>query len=238
MSWFQLDASTIAGRVHAEGEADQVPSLPGSFLRGMFGFAIAGGAAFVPWAMFGDWLVRHYGEGGLVGACAIVFVLLCGPLLHRLIIGPDSLLIFYKLFSLTFAVLALAWLLGWACLGGKLGSAVGLLAWAVVTAWMLGRAFEVSGAVWKVAPLLFLFTLLGYFGGGWIDYQLNVHGALGLPPDLRKTIVRLMWGLCFGAGLGAGLGLAFHLCQSDVREFLRLEAARGDDAAGKPAKHG
>jgi hypothetical protein len=38
--------------------------------------------------------------------CAIVFIVLSGLLLHRLIIGPGSLGRFYKLFSAAFAVAA------------------------------------------------------------------------------------------------------------------------------------
>jgi hypothetical protein len=226
MSWFQLDASSIAGRVHAEGEGDRTPTLLGSLMRGVIGFTIVSVAGFLPWAMFGGWLVRRFGEGGMFGACAAIFVVLSGVLLHRLIIGPDSLLIFYKLFSLAFAAFALAWIVGWTCLGGDLGSAAGLLGGAIGVAWILSRAFEARGAFWKVAPLLFVLTALGYFGGGRVEMFLRVQGGFGLPPGLRETIARLLWGVCFGAGCGAGLGLGFYLCQAEVREFLRAESGR------------
>jgi hypothetical protein len=200
----------------------------------MAGSAVVSVAALAPWALCGDWLVRRFGEGGMFGICAVVFLLLSGPLLHRLIVGPDSLLIFYKLFSLAFAVFAVAWLIGWVCLGDEIGTGVGLLAGTIVVAWMLGQAFDVSGAIWKVAPLFFLFIALGYFGGGWVVNRLNVHGDFGQPPGLRGTVARLLWGACFGAGFGAGLGLAFYLCQAGVREFLRAETPRGDESPARP----
>jgi hypothetical protein len=226
MSWFQLDASTVASRVSAEGEGDRVPTLPGSLVRGMFGFAVVSVAGFAPWALCGGWLMRRSGEGGMFGVCAAVFLLLSGVLLHRLIIGPDSLLIFYKLFSLVLAAFALAWGVGWMCLGDDLGSVAGLLGGAVVVAWMLGCAFERLRAVWVVAPLLFACAALGYFGGGWLEMFVRVHGVFGLPPGWRETVARLLWGGCFGAGFGAGLGLAFYICQAEVREHLRAEAGR------------
>jgi hypothetical protein len=226
MSWFQLDASTVASRVSAEGEGDRIPTLLGSLVRGMFGFAIVSLVGFVPWAVFGGLLMRHFGEGGMFGVCAAVFMLLSGVLLHRLIIGPDSLLIFYKLFSLAFAAFAVAWIIAWVCLGGDLGGAVGLLAGSIIVAWMLSRAFEAPWGFFKVAPLLFVTTALGYFGGGWVESFIRVQGGFGLPPGLRETIARLLWGAFFGAGFGAGLGLAFYICQAEVREFLRAEAGR------------
>ncbi len=227
MSWFQLDASTIACRVRAEGEGAAVPTLLGSIVRGVFGFTVVSVAGFVPWAVFGDWLQPQLGEGGMFGVCAAVFILLSGALLHRLIIGPGSLLIFYKLFSISFAAYSVAWMLGWMTLGGDVGSIVGLLAGAVVMGWMLARAFELPRATWKVIAALFVLTSAGYFGGGWLEAWVFSQEGLGLSPATRGTIGKLLWGVCFGAGFGAALGVAFHLCQTDVREFLRAEAARG-----------
>lgn len=226
MSWFQLDASTVASRAYAEGDGGKVPTFHGSIARGLIGFTILSVAGFMPWAIFGGWLVRQFGEGGMFGACAAVFILLSGVLLHRLIIGPDSLLIFYKLFSLGFAAFALAWIIGWICLGGDLGSVAGLFGGSVALAWMLSRAFEMPGAFWKVAPVLFALAVLGYFSGGWVESFVRVRGGFGIPPGTRETVARLLWGVCFGVGFGAGLGAAFYFCQADVREFLQAEAYR------------
>lgn len=233
MSWFQLDASTIACRVQAEGDAEKIPTFRGSLLRGAAGFTTASLAAFVPWAVFGGWFLGRFGEGGMLGACAAVFILLSGPLLHRLIIGPGSLLIFYKLFTLALAAYAVAWLIGWTCLGGDLGNGVGLFAGALVMGWMLTRAFEQAGVIWKVVLVLFLLSALGAFGGGWVEERVLALGAFGLTPVTQATIARILWAVCFSAGFGAGLGLAFYFCQADVRELLRAESARHPAGAEK-----
>lgn len=227
MSWFQLDASTIACRVRAEGEPPDVPTLPGSIVRGMLGFIVVSVAGFVPWAVFGDVLLPALGEGGMFGVCALVFIVLSGLLLHGLIIGPGALLAFYKLFSITFAAYSVAWMFGWMVLGGDLGSVIGLLAGAIVMGWMLARAFELPRGTWKVIAALFVLTGAGYFGGGWLEAWIFSQDGFGLSSATCGTVGKLMWGVCFGAGFGAALGVAFHICQADVRAFLRAEAVRG-----------
>lgn len=217
MSWFQLDASTIACRVHSEGDGARPLSLPGSMLRGAAGFAVVSVAGFAPWALFGRWLGAQLGEGGVFGVCAVVFILLSGVMLHPLIIGPGSIAIFYKLFGVTFPAYVLAWIIAWTCLGGDLGNLAGLLAGAVVLGWMLSRAFEAPRAAWGAITAIFVLSAVGFFAGAKVEAM-----AVGA----QETIARLVWGACFGAGFGAGLGVAFYLCQGEVREFLREEAAR------------
>lgn len=226
MSWFQLDASTVASRVYADGDAGKMPTLGGSIARGVMGFTALTVAGFLPWVIAGGWLVRWLGEGGMLGVCAAVFFLLSGVFLHRLIIGPDSMLICYKLFSVVFVVFLAAWAAGWICLGGDVGSIAGFLAGSALVGWMLSRAFEVPSAFWKAAPLLFVLTVAGYLAGACMEGFVRVGDGLGLPPDVRTIVARLLWGACLGAGFGAGLGIALYHCQSDVREVLRAEAPR------------
>lgn len=228
MSWFHLDASTIACRVRSEGDTLNVPSLGGSIMRGLLGCAGVSVAGFIPWTVFGSWLIGPLGEGGTFGVSAAVFALLSGLLLHRLIIGPGSLLIFYKLFGVSFAAFAVAWIIGWTCLGDDLGNVVGLLAGSIVMGWMLTRAFEMAGVVWKVISALFLTGVAGYFVGGWVESAVHASGP---SPSGEAVMAQLLWAACFGAGFGAGLGVAFHLCQADVRELLRAEAASRAAAA-------
>jgi len=70
-------------------------------------------AGFAPWALSGAWFYRRVGEIGLYAVCALVFMGLSGIFLHRLIIGPGSLLKFYKLFAPAFALYAIAWTAAW-----------------------------------------------------------------------------------------------------------------------------
>lgn len=236
MSWFQLDADGVAGRVRATGQPPEIPSLRRSLWRGVAGFTILSVAGFVPWAIFGRWFYRNVGEAGLYGVCALVFIGLSGPLLHRLILGPGSLSRFYKLFAVTFASYSILWIIGWMALRGHPGSLTGLFAGAAAMGWMLARAFDARAATFKVIAMLFVLSSLGYFIGGWVE-----GGVMGLKDPMpfgvavsRKVQMRtamLLWGVCYGIGFGAGLGLAFHLCQTRTRAVLQSIAAEPKSAA-------
>lgn len=209
MSWFQLDPQSIADRARAAGS--QVPSLGASLARGMAGFTLVSVAGFVPWAVFGGWFHQRGGEAGMYAACAIVFLVLTGPLLHKLIIGPGSMARFYKLFGPAFTLYSVAWIVGWMSLRGHPGSVVGLLAGTIIMGVMMAAAFDAWGAVVKVIAALFLLNSAGYFIGGIVEGALIKRHAL---------TAMLMWGVFYGIGLGAGLGLAFHFCQERARALL------------------
>lgn len=210
MSWFQLDPQSIADRARNAGAP--VPTLGASLVRGTAGFTFVSVAGFVPWAVFGRWFHQHGGEAGMYAACAVVFILLTGPLLHKLIIGPGSMSRFYKLFGLSFTVYSIAWIVGWMQLRDHAGSVVGLLAGTVLMGGMMAAAFDAWGQVVKVIAVLFLLNSAGYFIGGVVE------GAL---IQQHKLAAMLMWGVLYGIGLGAGLGLAYHFCQTRARALLR-----------------
>ena len=209
MSWFQLDPQSIADRARVAGAT--APSLGASIMRGTLGFTLISVAGFVPWAVFGRWFHAHGGEAFMYAACALVFIFLTSPLLHRLIIGPGSVSRFYKLFGLSFTAYSVAWIVGWMTLRGHPGSIVGLLSGTVIMGCMLAAAFDAWHAVVKVILALFILNSAGYFIGGVSEASLmKVH----------KITAMLSWGVFYGLGLGAGLGLAFHFCQQRAREIL------------------
>ncbi len=209
MSWFQLDPQSIAAR--ARGAGSPVPPLGDSLRRGMIGFTIVSVAGFVPWAVFGSWLNRHVGEAGMYAVCALVFLALTSPLLHRLIIGPGSVSRFYKLFGISFTAYSVAWIAGWMALRGHPGSIAGLAAGTMVMACMLVAAFDALRIVVKVFFALFVFNSVGYFVGGMSEAAfIKSHPIAAM----------LSWGVFYGLGFGAGLGLAFHFCQERARKLL------------------
>ncbi|MDB6007680.1 MAG: hypothetical protein JWR15_4667 [Prosthecobacter sp.] len=212
MSWFQLDPRSIAARARAAGST--APSLGASIMRGMIGFTVVSVAGFVPWAVFGKWFHTHGGEAGMYAACAIVFLALTAPLLHRLIIGPGSMSRFYKVFCPAFAAYSVAWIVGWMTLRGHPGSIAGLLSGTMVMACMLVAAFDALRAVVKVFLALFILNSIGYFVGGISEAALIKQYPL---------YAKLSWGVFYGLGLGAGLGLAFHFCQERARKLLAME---------------
>jgi hypothetical protein len=217
MHWLQLDPASIAAR--ALEARSTIPTPGASILRGVVGFTVVSVAGFAPWALAGRWLRGHVGEVGLYVACALVFIGLSGPALHRLIIGPGSLKRFYELFAVAFTSYSIAWIVGWMTMRGHLGSTVGLLAGTIVTGEILGRAFEAWEQRWKMMAALFVLNAVGYFVGGVIEGALIREHALA---------AKLLWGVSYGVGLGAGLGVAFYLAQEEARARIARKRASAE----------
>lgn len=158
---------------------------------------------------------------GLYLVCAAVFVLLSGPFLHRLIVGPRSLSRFYKVFTPAFAAYAVLWIAGWMAFHGHLGSVVGLLAGTTGMGALLAGFFGVRRRTWQIIAVLFVLNAAGYFLGGVIEGevvgqpQLALFGTV-LSKPAKAMLAKLLWGVFYGAGFGAGLGAAFYLCQKPI----------------------
>ena len=230
MSWFQLDPDSVADRARLSGQPAEI-SCVGTFIqRGILGFTLLSVAGFAPWAMIGRALYRNVGEAGLYAICALVFIGLSGPLLHRLILGPGSLARFYKIFGLSFFAYSALWMCGWMTLRGHLGSLAGLLAGTATMGWMLARAFDAGKEAFRVIAALFVLNSIGYFAGGWIEGSAMGMKSIWIPGGVlakpaQAMLAKLLWGVCYGAGFGAGLGLAFYLCQARTRAALRSLSA-------------
>jgi hypothetical protein len=222
---FGLDPQSIVDRVKVSGQSARVPTLAESVLCGMMGFTLVSLGGFAPWVLAGRWFYRNTGEVGLYATCAIVFIGLSGLLLHRLIIGPGSLIRFYKIFSLAFVAYAVAWTIGWMTLRGVMGGIVGSLAGMAVMGAILSCGFAARGAVLKIIAALFVANAAGYFIGEWAHnavLTLKEGNALGivLEKSARATLSKAAWGLFYGLGFGAGIGFAFHACQAKARKFI------------------
>ena len=216
MAWFQLDPQSIATRA-----GDMPPescSLGAFLLRGIVGFTVLSIAGFVPWAVFGRWFYQNVGALGLYLTCAVVFIVLSGPLLHRLILGSGSLSRFYKLFSPAYAVYSVIWIAAWMILKGHLGSIAGLLGGTAVMGWMIATAFDARHATVKIIVALFALNTAGYYVGGWFEAAFIQKNAM---------MAMLLWGVWYGIGLGAGLGIAFFLAQENARRILCPESTNG-----------
>lgn len=161
----------------------------------------------------------------MYAACALVFLLLSGVFLHRLLLGPGSLRRFYLLFTPAFVLYAIAWIVGWMALRGHPGSLVGLLSGTILMGLVLVRAFGAKGQAVRVIAALFVLNSAGYFIGGWVEGWL-IHMeecrffGVSLAKPQQRLLAMMSWGLFYGIGLGAGLGLAFHWCQTEARRLL------------------
>ena len=199
----------------------------------MIGFTLVSLGGFAPWVLAGRWFYRNVGEVGLYVVCALAFIGLSGPLLHRLIIGPGSLSRFYKIFSLAFLAYAVVWTIAWMTMArttggmtaGIIGAVVGTAAMGALLAW----GFKASEAMLKVIAALLIGNVAGYFIGEWAYNGINAlkeGNAIGfvLERQTRSWLSKSAWGLCFGLGFGAGIGFAFHACQSKARNLLASQA--------------
>jgi len=222
---FGLDPQSIVDRVKTSGQPPRVPTLRESVLRGMIGFTLVSLGGFAPWVLAGRWFNRNVGEAGLYAVCAVVFIGLSGLLLHRLIIGPGSLVRFYKVFSLAFALYAVAWTIGWMAFRGFAGSTAGLLAGTTVMGVILACGFKAGGATARIILVLFVANAAGYFIGEWAYNfipTLKEGNALGivLERPTRAMLSKAAWGFSYGLGFGAGIGFAFHACQENARRLI------------------
>ena len=225
LSSLELHPAQIADRVLLTRHGTSLPSCNASVLRGAFGFMVVSVAGFCPWAIWGRTLSASVGELGMYLACLVVFLGLCGPLLHRLILGPGSLGRFYKLFGISFALYSVAWIAAWMRIGGHLGSSVGLFLGVLLMTLVLSKTFDAREVFVPMLIALFLLNVLGYFGGGWVEGWIVSakplsRGTWAMSKRAEVRVAQLMWGVCYGLGFGAGLGFAFHLCQEKARALL------------------
>jgi hypothetical protein len=224
MNWFGLDPQSIAARVQASGRAPKIPTLGQSMVRGSLGFTLLGLAGFLPWAL--GW-GRTLGEGGMYLACAVAFVGLSGPLLHRLIIGPGAMSRCYALFGVAFVAYAALWCAVWFGARFKFNDYVGLALGLTVFGWIVAAAFGAKSAAPKAILALIVLHAAGYYIGGLTYADIGARREweiLGTTLGRRECVLiaRLSWGLFYGLGFGAGLGIAFYLCQANVRAALAV----------------
>jgi len=188
----------------------QQPRLLPWLLRGSVGGILLSLAGFVPWAFFGRPLTRALGEGGMYAVCAVVFILLSGPLLHRLLLGKKTLARFYALFLVSFSLYSAGWIAGWMAYRGHAGSLAGLGAGCLIMGLVFAAWFRRWSLLLPVVAILLVWQIPGYFVGGW---AYGWAGSVENGPGWLPTVGRLLWGLFYGWGLGAGLGGALWLLQ-------------------------
>jgi len=194
----------------AAGNPPSIPTCGNSILRGIAGFTLLSIAGFAPWPILDLWL-RRGTEVQLYSFCIAIFIAMSGPLLHRLIIGPGSLVRFYKLFAVAFLAYAAVWIAFWVWLRGPEGEFTGVLGGSVAMAAVLAFAFDARKSLLRIIGALFVPNALGYFAGGWFEGKLAID---------HRLVAMFLWGVCYGVGFGAGLGLAFHICQARARAAL------------------
>ncbi|HEX3133766.1 MAG TPA: hypothetical protein VHX44_09325, partial [Planctomycetota bacterium] len=172
-------------------------------VAGTWRFILVSIAGFAPWVLGGGWFHRTVGEVGLYATCLVRFLLVALILLPGLLTGEARLRRTAAWFLPAFIAYAVLWCACWFLFHGRIGEIVGALtggsAFALLTAWALGRPRSLLLSV-----LVFLAAhLAGYFIGGWAMHE-------GLAAGLQNTLGMLTWGLWYGIGFGAGIGWLVH----------------------------
>ena len=210
---FQLDPQSIATRALASSGSTALPSLGSSIVRGIIGFTVVSVAGFLPWPILDHWFPSLQ-EMHLYIACTIIFIALSGPCLHRLIIGPGSLIRFSKLFALSFVPYVIAWVALWVAFRDERGVIAGFLGGTIAMGATFSLAFAAPRTMPKVIAALFVFNIAGYYAGQQIAGKLLID---------HRFVAILLWALCYGIGFGAGLGAAFHFCQAQARKLIAAQ---------------
>jgi hypothetical protein len=190
-------------------EPESPPHKP-QLLYASIGGILLSVAGFLPWALAGRPLTRAFGEAGMYAVCALIFLAVSSPLLHRLLLGQKSLQRFYALFTAAFIPYSIAWTAGWMALRGHPGSAAGLILGCLAMSVVLCAWFGRWRLIFTVTLGLLVFQVPGYFAGGWAYSTL---GTLAKTSPSLSILAKLSWGVFFGWGLGAGLAIALHRLQ-------------------------
>lgn len=204
MRGFGLHPDAVLARHPAAELAQRRPaSLAFSLVFGAVSMALVSTLAYSVWAFR---LIR--GEPLMYAAVALVYIILSGLALHRLVLAPRSRGRFALVFGLAFLAYAVIWSAFWFGLRGRhladlWGAAVGLGALTLI----LGNAF--GGAhLWRAWLAAFALHSAGYYLGGVL--YASVAGPAG----------RLLWGTAHGLGFGAGLGAVLFLVQIPLKNRL------------------
>ncbi len=208
MNLFGLTPDHVESRIRLSGQSTPFPTLKESVYWGSFAFCLASLVVFATVAFGEGWMYRSFGIAGSYAIWTACFIVVCGGVLSRLIIGPGRLARFYFLFNVAFCFYALSWIAAYFSLGKGVGEWVGSLVGSVLMGLTLASAFGAKQFRMKAALVLFLTNSAGYFVGGLL------HDAMG------SRLGMMLWGISFGLGLGVGSGYVLFLVQTPIRDRL------------------
>ena len=182
----------------------QTPRLAFALIYGGLSFGLVSVLAYSIWAFR---LVR--GAAAMFSSIAVVYLVLGGLALSRLVSASEARKRFPLWFALAFLIYALGWCLFWFGLKGKMqadlwGAVAGLAGMTLLWQRLYGR----PGDFLRLFAGLFVLHCAGYYLGG--VFHARFHG----PPGM------LLWGVAHGVGFGAGIGYVLWRCQASVKMQL------------------
>ncbi len=169
---------------------------------GVVGFGLASLAVFGSWAFLGKWFYGTLGEVGAYVAWLVMYLGIGCELMKGLIPGTSQRFRFFKIFSTSFAVYALLWIVVWMTFknatGEWLAAVFGSLGMALLICWAFKNVKE-----WhRVWVALAISNMTGYFIGSWL------HAHMPMPWGA------LAWGIAYGFFFGGGIGPAFWIART------------------------
>lgn len=203
-----LTSNSLPQRIESAAAATRLPTLKQSLCYGSVGFGLASIAVFVIVGCGRPWMYRYLGALGPYLVATVLFIVLAGGILSRLVAGPGRLLHFYRLFGAAFFCYAAGWVIAYLALRNLLGELLGSIAGSCLLALVLAAAFKVGNSLPKLIPVLFLASSVGYFLGRLL--HVAISGTVGM----------ILFGAAYGLGFGAGLGYALFLVQEPVGRRL------------------
>jgi hypothetical protein len=183
-------------------DVGRVPSLTYSLWFGALAFCLASLLVFATVAFAEGWMFRHLGVYGAYATWTVLFIVLGGLVLSRLVTVRRGATWFHFVFGAAFLAYAVAWMAAYFTLRGSTGEWIGSLAGSVLMGLVLALAFDARPAALKLMVVLCITNCAGYFLGAALYY--SIRGAIGM----------LLYGVVYGLFVGAGLGAALHLCQT------------------------
>lgn len=169
---------------------------------GVVGFGLASLAVFGSWAFLGKWFYGTLDELGAYLVWTVMYLGIGCESMKGLIPGAHSRFKFFKIFSISFAVYALLWIVVWMTFknstGEWLASIFGSLGMAMLICW----AFKNLKEWHKVWIALAISNMTGYFIGSWL------HAHIPMPMGA------VAWGVAYGFFFGGGIGPAFWIART------------------------
>lgn len=213
VNFFGLTPDFVAARTNWSAAERRLPTLKQSLLHGSIGFCLASTVVFAIVRCGHPLMYKYLGALGPYLVATVLFVLLAGGILSRLVIGPGRLARFYLLFCVAFFSYAACWVAAYFVLHGLGGELLGSVAGIFVMALVLSAAFGAKETLPRLIPAMLLVNLSAYFLGRTLFYG-AIGGNLGI----------ILFGACYGLGFGAGLGYALFLAQERIRQHLSAQS--------------
>jgi hypothetical protein len=224
MKFLGFYPETVAARVRATAAPPRLLTLGQSLGFGAGGLCLSMLIVLAIAAVSGNVLKKYLGDKSVEVLSALLFILLSGGLIRRLVIPPAPALRVHILFAGAYLLYVVAWAAAYRPFRNLLGEWLGSVAGGMGLGLMFATVFDAPKQAVRVILVLCVTSTAGYFGGKFL--QPHIPGLAGA----------LVWGAVYGLGLGTGVGYALYTCQEPARQ--RMRNLSDSDAMRSPSRRG